>query len=328
MDSVTLIIFAAVSIIFVGVVFAVQAVVGQPRKQMAKRVQSLQTRMTQGDSDVEVSTDLRRETGSDRFKFLETLTKRFLPNAGILNAKLARTGKTISIGSFIAAMISLTLIVAALSALVFGLNPFLSVLGGIAAGVAFPYKYVGFLGDRRLKAFTAIFPDAIDLMVRGLKSGLPISECVASVGAEMADPVGVEFRRITDAVKIGQTLEEALWETASRLDTPDFKFFVITLNVQKETGGNLAETLANLSHILRQRKQMKLKIKALSSEAKASAYILGSLPFLMAAILFFINSEYIMTLVNDPRGHSLIIGGLVSLTIGVSVMFRMVRFEI
>jgi tight adherence protein B len=328
MDNLTLIIFAGVSIIFIGVVFAVQAVVGQPRKQMAKRVQGLQTRMAYGDSSGVTSTSLRREMGSDRFKFLETLTKRFLPNADILKAKLARTGKTISIGSFIAAMISLATVVSGLNTFVFGLNPALGVLGGIAAGVAIPYKIVGFLGERRLKAFTAIFPDAIDLIVRGLKSGLPISECVASVGAEMADPVGVEFRHITDAVKIGQTLEEALWETAGRLDTPDFKFFVITLNVQKETGGNLAETLANLSNILRQRKQMKLKIKALSSEAKASAYILGSLPFLMAAILFFINSEYIMTLFRDPRGHTMVLGGLISLAIGVTVMFRMVRFEI
>tara|TARA_B100000315_G_C14591459_1_gene596079 strand:- start:177 stop:1163 length:987 start_codon:yes stop_codon:yes gene_type:complete len=328
MDTGTLIIFAGISIIFIGVAFAVQAVVGQSRKQMARRVRTLQTRMALGGGDVGESTSLRREIGGDRFKFLETLTKRLLPNVDILKAKLARTGKTIPIGSFVAAMISLTLVIAALNALVFGLNPALSVLGGIAAGVAIPYKIVGILGERRLKAFTTIFPDAIDLMVRGLKSGLPISECVASVGAEMADPVGVEFRRITDAVKFGTTLEESLWETAGRLDTPDFKFFVITLNVQKETCGNLAETLANLSNILRQRKQMKLKIKALSSEAKASAYILGSLPFLMAGILFFVNSDYIMTLVRDPRGHTLIIGGLVSLTIGVTVMFRMVRFEI
>ncbi len=113
---------------------------------------------------------------------------------------------------------------------------------------------VGFLGERRAKTFTNLFPDGIDLMVRGLRSGLPVSECINTIGAEMADPVGLEYRVIADASRLGQSLDDALWATAKRLNTADFRFFVTTLNVQRETGGNLAETLGNLSDILRKRK--------------------------------------------------------------------------
>jgi tight adherence protein B len=181
---------------------------------------------------------------------------------------------------------------------------------------------------KRLARFIALFPDAIDLIVRGLKSGLPVIESVAAAGREMADPVGSEFRRIADAVKFGQTLEDAMWETAARLDTPEFKFFVISLAVQRETGGNLAETLGNLSDILRRRRQMRLKIKAMSSEARASAMILGSLPFVMFGIVYLMNPGYESMLFTDPRGRLVLIGGLVIMATGIAVMRKMVRFEI
>jgi tight adherence protein B len=119
-----------------------------------------------------------------------------------------------------------------------------------------------------------------------------------------------------------------LWDAVKRIDLPDFKFFVVSLSVQRETGGNLAETLENLSNILRQRRQMKLKIKAMSSEARASAMILGALPFLMFSIMLLINSEYVMTLFTDPRGLIMVGFGLACLALGVGIMWKMVRFEI
>ena len=175
---------------------------------------------------------------------------------------------------------------------------------------------------------SALFPDAIDLMVRGLRSGLPVIESVAAAGRELADPVGTEFRRIADAVRFGQALEDAMWDTAARLDTPEFKFFVISLAVQRETGGNLAETLGNLSDILRRRRQMRLKIKAMSSEARASAMILGSLPFIMFAIIYLMNPGYEAMLFTDPRGRIMLFGGLLLMGAGIAVMRKMVRFEI
>src|SRR5262249_28054253 len=144
--------------------------------------------------------------------------------------------------------------------------------------------------------FTKLFPEAIGLMVRGIKSGLPIAETFVIVGQEVPDPVGEEFRRVSDQIRLGQQIEQALWDSAKRVGTPEVQFLVVSLSVQKETGGNLAETLENLDTILRRRRQMKLKIRAMSSEARASAAIIGALPFIMLGVLAGLNPEYISKL--------------------------------
>jgi tight adherence protein B len=129
-------------------------------------------------------------------------------------------------------------------------------------------------------------------------------------------------------MKIGMQMDEALWAAAKRLDTPEFKFFVISLSIQQETGGNLAEVLEKLSDMVRRREQMRLKIKAMSSEARASAMIIGSLPFIMAVLIYVVNTEYMMRLFTDPRGWMMIGGGLTSLGLGIAVMAKMIKFEI
>jgi tight adherence protein B len=148
------------------------------------------------------------------------------------------------------------------------------------------------------------------------------------VGQEMGGPVSEEFTRITDGLKMGGEFDDILWATAERIDLPEFNFFVITLTIQRETGGNLGETLENLCDMLRKRRQVKLKVKALSSEAKASAIIIGSLPFALFGILYLLNPEYVMTLFTHPKGPWLIGIGFASLGTGVGVMAKMVRFEI
>src|SRR3546814_8102867 len=142
--------------------------------------------------------------------------------------------------------------------------------------------------NKRITRFTVNFPDALELLVRGLRSGLPISETLGVVASEIPGPVGEEFKLITERIKIGRTMDAALQETADRLGTPEFQFFVITLTIQRETGGNLAETLSNLADVLRKRAQMKLKIKAMSSESKASAYIIGALPFIVFGLIYYL----------------------------------------
>ena len=198
----------------------------------------------------------------------------------------------------------------------------------IATGLLLPHIVVSGMAKKRTANFNDLFPDAIDLMVRGLRSGLPVTECIKAVGRELPDPVGGEFRRITDEIKFGSKVNEALWAAAHRLDIAEFKFFVVSLSVQQETGGNLAETLGNLSEILRRRKQMRLKIKAMSSEAKASAMILGALPFLMFCIIYLMNPEYETVLFTDPRGRLMLAAGLGAMGSGILVMAKMVRFEI
>jgi tight adherence protein B len=271
---------------------------------------------------------IRRSEASGALGSFERSIGQWLPRKAVLQARLTRTGKRITIAHYVIAIVVVAVVQAGVCLFVFGLSPVVSVLAGITQGLILPHMFIGYLGGRRLKAFTGAFPEAIDLIVRGLRSGLPISESIVTVSKEIADPIGTEFRTIDQSIRLGRSIEEALWDTTQRIDTPEFKFFVISISVQRETGGNLAETLDNLSDILRRRRQMKLKVRALSSEARASAYIIGSLPFVMFGILTLVNYDYVMELFRDPRGLVLVAVGLGSMLIGALVMAKMVRFEI
>lgn len=271
---------------------------------------------------------IRRGETAGAMGGIERTIGRWLPRRAALEARLQRTGKKLTIAHYVISIFGIAVVLAAVGVLMFGLSPVLSGLAGLAVGLLLPHMAIGYLGARRLKAFTASFPEAIDLIVRGLRSGLPISESIVTVSKEIADPIGAEFRIIDQSIRLGRSIEEAMWDTAQRIDTPEFKFFVISISVQRETGGNLAETLDNLSDILRRRRQMKLKVKAMSSEARASAYIIGSLPFVMFGILLVVNFDYVMDLFRDPRGLVLVAIGLFSMLLGVVVMAKMVRFEI
>ncbi|MEH6757491.1 MAG: type II secretion system F family protein [Parasphingorhabdus sp.] len=244
-----------------------------------------------------------------------------------LAIRLDRTGRKWTIPQFFYVCSGLATIVAA--GLYFKGAPLLLCLfGGTAIGFGFPHMAVGFLIKKRVAKFTASFPDAIELLVRGLRSGLPVTETIGVVAKEVDGPVGEEFTKVVDRIKIGRTMEDALGESAKRLDTPEFKFFCITLAIQRETGGNLAETLANLADVLRKRSQMKLKIKAMSSESKASAYIVGSLPFIVFALVYSVNPTYLAGFFFEERLIIAGLGGLTWMSIGVFIMAKMVNFEI
>ena len=204
----------------------------------------------------------------------------------------------------------------------------LSLGAGLLLGAGLPHMAVGFMINRRLNAFISKFPDGIELIVRGLRSGLPVTETLQIISGEVPGPVGEEFKMITERIRIGKTMEDALQETADRMGIPEFQFFCITLAIQRETGGNLAETLSNLADVLRKRAQMKLKIRAMSSESKASAYIVGSLPFVVFTLLWWVNPDYIGQFFDDDRLIMAGLGGLVWMTIGVGIMAKMVSFEI
>src|SRR6478672_748856 len=257
----------------------------------------------------------------------DSFAKRFIPNPALLQLRLTQTGKRWRLGQYL--MTSAGLAVVMIGLLLFeGLPVLLAITVGLLIGVALPHMVVSKLIARRIKQFNSKFPDAIELMVRGLRSGLPISETMQIVAEEIPDPVGIEFRMVSDKMKIGRTMDSALTETAERLGTPEFQFFVISLAIQRETGGNLAETLSNLADVLRKRTAMKLKIRAMSSESKASAWIVGCLPFIVFGLIWFINGQYMQNFFVDQR---LIIAGcigLVWMAIGAFIMSRMVNFEI
>jgi tight adherence protein B len=257
----------------------------------------------------------------------DDLIRRVTPRPAELRARLEGTGLPISFTQY--GLASLTaLVVTTGLAVALKAPPGLAVLEALASGLWLPHAGVGLLIARRRSRFYKHFPEAIGLIVRGLRAGLPVGETIGVVSREIADPVGEEFRRIADQVRLGAALDDAMWQTARRIGLPEFNFLVITLSVQKETGGNLAETLENLEHILRRRQQMRLKIKAMSSEATASALIIGALPFVMAVLMYLVNTEYMRVLFVAPLGRLMLAGGLVSLTVGALVMRKMVRFEI
>jgi tight adherence protein B len=302
---------------------------GGERKRRERRIaRALGASRSDATSDVPRAPTMRLDHADSAIETLDKLIKRLLPNPAKLRGRLASTGRRIQLGEYVLASGLIGLLAYVLVAPLGRLPPLVGLSAAIAFGLGLPHASVGLMIGRRLKQFTLLFPDAIELIVRGLRSGLPVTESIRVVGQEMPDPIGVEFRKIASSIGLGQTLEQALWAAATRLDTPEFRFFVISLAVQQETGGNLAETLENLANILRRRKQMKLKVKALSSEARASATIIGSLPFVMFGLLTAVNPDYMLMLIRDPRGHTLLAVALASLGSGVAVMFKMARFEI
>jgi tight adherence protein B len=268
-----------------------------------------------------------RKIAAARATRMDLAVTRFLPNPAQLQKRLAMTGKSWNVGQYGMASAGLLLVFGLL--LYFqGMPILLALFVGLFVGGGLPHMVVNFFIARRIAKFNAKFPDAIELLVRGLRSGLPITETIGVVGAEVDGPVGEEFRAVSDKMKIGRTMDVALQETSDRLGTPEFQFFVITIAIQRETGGNLAETLANLADVLRKRGQMKLKIKAMSSESKASAYIIGALPFIVFGLIWFINGSYMQNFFIDER---LIIaggGGMVWMAIGAFIMRQMINFEI
>jgi tight adherence protein B len=268
-----------------------------------------------------------RKLFAQRASRIEGYASTLIPKPALLRKRLEMTGKDISLGKY--ASICLGVVVFSTIALVFRGAPFiLSLLLGVFLGIGGPHFVIGRMIKRRVAKFNTNFPDAIELMVRGLRSGLPITETLGVVASEIPGPVGIEFRMVADKMKIGRTMEAALQDTADRLGTPEFQFFVITLAIQRETGGNLAETLSNLADVLRKRAQMKLKIRAMSSESKASAYIVGSLPFVVFGLVWMINPGYMGGFFTDQRLMVAGMGGMVWMGIGAGIMAKMVNFEI
>ena len=310
-----------------GAMFLVYAAMSGPatNKATSRRLENLRERHSRS-SETVAQAHMRR-IFAQRASRSDSFAKRFIPNPALLQLRLTQTGKSWRLGQYL--MASAGLAVTMIGLLIFQGLPFLlAITVGLLIGVALPHMVVSKLIARRIKQFNSKFPDAIELMVRGLRSGLPISETMQIVAEEIPDPVGIEFRMVSDKMKIGRTMDAALTDTAERLGTPEFQFFVITLAIQRETGGNLAETLSNLSDVLRKRAQMKLKIRAMSSESKASAYIVGALPFIVFVMVWFINPKYMQDFFVDQRLIVAGIGGLIWMSIGGLIMAKMVSFEI
>ena len=293
-----------------------------PKEKQAKRLERLRKR---GQDAALEALQLRRDAG-DRTRF-DQMVRRMMPRPELLRERLYRTGYDISLGAYGVACLVIG-VIALVGMLLVHFSTLISFPVALLIGLWFPHIGVGYLAKRRANKFTNAFPEAIGLMVRGLKSGLPVTETFNIVAQEIPDPVGVEFRQVSDQIRLGHPVEQSLWDAAKRIGTPELKFLVVSLSIQRETGGNLAETLENLDNILRRRRQMRLKIRAMSSEARASAMIIGSLPFAVIGILSIMSPGYLEPLFSTVTGHKILAMAAGSMTTGIGIMAKLIRFDI
>lgn len=321
--------------IFVGVLAAIGALIWlvdtiKKQRQFKKRIERFKNRKAAVPAKLAAAGDiatLRRGRGEGAMPMMDKVVKT-LPTFAKMQERFDKASINVSVERYIIYCVLLFIAITIIAWLLIGKGWLLAIFLGIIIGAGIPHFYVNFRIARQMKKFIILFPDAIDLIVRGLRSGLPVAESIQVVAKEIEDPIGRIFQRVADAIKLGVPMEQALADTAKKLELTEFNFFTTSIVLQRETGGNLSEILNNLSTVLRSRTMMRLKIKAMSSEARASAYIIGALPFLVIGAVYIFSPEYLKPLFNDYRGNLWGLGAMCSLIMGVTVMTKMTRFEI
>lgn len=269
----------------------------------------------------------RRRQVQETLKELEEKQKKARKASLSLRAQIEQAGLSISIKTF--------WMISAGAGLVGGLVPLIMwqkpLVGGalaVAFGLGLPRWALGVLRARRLKKFGEEFANAIDVVVRGVKAGLPLNECLKIIAREAPSPVREEFGTLCEGLAVGISLEEGLRRMYERMPLPELNFFGVVLTIQQKTGGNLAEALGNLSLVIRSRKMMREKINAYSSEAKASAMIIGALPPFVLGVVYFTAPDYMMVLFTEPMGRIMLLGGATWMGMGIMMMRNMINFKI
>lgn len=244
-----------------------------------------------------------------------------------LEQRIEQAGLTISKQAFLMASVGFGLL---FGLVLFAVNGQAIVgAGGVLVGIfGMPNWFLSFLRKRRMAKFIEEFPGAIDVIIRGVKAGLPVADCFRMIAVEGQEPVRSEFKTIIESQTIGLSIGEAVERFAERVPVAEASFFSIVINIQQKAGGNLSEALTNLSRVLRDRKKMKAKVQAMSSEAKSSAGIIGSLPFLVAGAVYVTTPSYMMVLFTTMTGKLIIAGCLLWMGIGVFIMRKMINFDI
>ncbi|MBB3976532.1 tight adherence protein B [Rhizobium azooxidifex] len=270
----------------------------------------------------------RRKSVQDSLKDLEKKqqerSKRAAPT---LKSKLSQAGLTLSPTQFTLIGIGFGLFMAA-AAFVFGAPAV--VAGGLLfiAGIGVPRWVLNFMVKRRMNKFLEEFPNSLDVMVRSIKSGLPLTDALRLIAAEGQEPVRSEFRRVVESQQMGLSVPDACARMFTYIPLQEVNFFSIVIAIQSQAGGNLSEALGNLSRVLRERRKMRAKVDALSMEAKASAVIIGALPLIVMLLVYLTTPDYIKVIFIDPRGHLILGASAVWMTIGILMMRKMINFDI
>jgi tight adherence protein B len=267
---------------------------------------------------------LRREQIEETLKELDVKARK--PSRLPLATKIAQAGLTLSKRQFLMIAGGLGLFAFAAVFLLSG-NLLPALLIGFAAACGVPLWLLSYLKKRRERTFLDAFPDAVDVIVRGIKAGLPLLDSMKIITSEAAEPIKSEFRTIVETQTIGMPLGEACGKLYERMPLPEANFFGIVISIQQKSGGNLSEALGNLSRVLRDRKKMKAKINALSMEAKASAMIIGALPLAVGFLVYLTSPTYIELLWTTDLGRIMLAGCAVWMSIGIFVMKQMINFD-
>jgi tight adherence protein B len=303
-------------------------------KQAGKRLQTIKTAETDR-SVVKATRDRaaeavkRRKSLQDSLKQLDEKQKTNDRNLKKppLKVQIRQAGMQVSIERF---YIYSAVCGIVLTALLFFLRAPLWALPGalLVGGLGLPRWFVSFRRTRRVKAFLEEFPNALDIIVRAVKSGLPLNDAIRLIANESPEPVRSEFRRIVDSQQLGMSVPDAAMRMSETMPCSEAGFFGIVIQIQSQAGGNLSEALGNLSRVLRDRKKMKAKVQALSMEAKASAVIIGALPFVVAFLVYLSSPNYIMPLFTTSVGNLILGCAGVWMSIGILVMRKMMNFEV
>ena len=303
-------------------------------KQVGKRLETIKTAETDR-SVVKASRDRaaeavkRKKSVQDSLKTLDEKqkSKDRVVKKPPLKAQIRQAGMQVSLERFYIYSVVCGIVLTALA--YFGGAPLVALPGALLAGaLGLPRWFVSFRRGRRVKAFLNEFPNALDIIVRAVKSGLPLNDAVRLIANESPEPVRTEFRRIVDSQQMGLSIPDATMRMVETMPCTEASFFGIVIQIQSQAGGNLSEALGNLSRVLRDRKKMKAKVQALSMEAKASAVIIGALPFVVALLVYLSSPNYIMPLFTTSTGNLILGCSGVWMSIGILVMRKMMNFDV
>lgn len=323
-ETVILIIIAsAIGMFLIGSIFIVITVMSRPKILLRQRINQIggigeATSPEKGESR-------RAKRIQDKVKQLEQKSAR-KSSLESLRSSILQSGLDITVSTYLifSAIIGL---VSALVYLVLGLPPVGAIGVALILGLGTPKLVLMRMASKRRAKFTKSFAEAIEIVVRGIRSGLPINECFNVVAREFEAPLGEEFRLLVEGQNLGMTIDDLMEKGIARIPTSEYKFFAIVIQIQRQTGGNLADTLANLAAVLRDRKKMRDKASAMAGEAIASAGIIGSLPFAVGLLLSVVNPKYLMVLFTEPTGQKLMAFGLFWMFLGSMAMKKMINFK-
>lgn len=309
--------------ILVAVLFPFLAGDGREKKrlEMIKAGQSVSERSAKNEES------RRRRSVETTLKEIEAQQKGKRRGATTLPQRIRQAGLEWSTNTYwticvIMAIVSLGFLVSA-SSLPLGY----ALAFGFAAGLLLPFGFINLKRAQRFKAFSNEFPNALDVIVRGVKAGLPLIDCMKVIAQEAQEPVCSEFREIIEDQTLGLPMDESVTRLQDRMPIAEARFFAIVIAIQSRTGGSLSEALGNLSHVLRERKKMQAKIKAMSAEAKASAGIIGALPVVVAVLVYLTTPSYIMLLFTTEVGNNALYASGIWMTMGVLMMRKMINFD-